>query len=190
MIAKIKFFLYSSKYRKMVTRRVLGKLKKIVYTPVAYVQAQLRVRKFLNEHPDNWDRYAEWRRLENQVAENNQIREMMKRKQGVVHNMVQMQLWMITYIAKNDPENKNRKLEKLSLEDIERNFISFQENLLEGIEECKNLGAKVPDEFPEMVRCCKYDYCKSVPEFENFSEGMCSLLGNVDFGPCDLNCNV
>ena len=187
MIAKMKLFLYSVEYRKVVVKRVVFTLGRCVVKPIAYVKAKLDVWKFLREHPDNWDRYVEWRRVENQHAECERIRKLMEYHKQVVDSITQMNLWMLIYVEKNDPKNKNERIKLLTLEQIEKKFTSFQEKALEGIENCIELGAMIPDEFPELVRVCKFNYCKSMTELDNFSEGMCSLLGNFSLGKNDLN---
>ena len=93
-----------------------------------------------------------------------------------------MQISMLTNIAKHDPLIEAKKAKDVPTEEIKKQFQEYKQKALEGIEECKNLGAVMPEELTVLVQGCNYDSCKSVAELKEFSGKLCEQLENFDFG--------
>ena len=150
--------------------------------PVIYVKAYFGARKFLKEHPDNWDRYVAMKEMEGEMAENERLYQITELRMNMRHNLTQMQIAMLIYIAKVDPLLDVEKAKETSFEEIEEQFLDFKQKSLDDIEACQKLGAVMPDELVEFVQVCNYDSCESVPDLKAFSEQLAVFLENFDYG--------
>ena len=182
MKAGIELFLHSSEYRKIFFGTIVRRIQRTVFWPITYIKARLYARKFLKEHPDNWDRYLEMKKIEEQIEENDRLYKITELRMLIRHNLTLMQIKMLTYIAKIDPLVDDPKAKEEPVEKIKKEFHDYKQNALEGIEECKKLGGVMPDALSEIIRGCTFDSCESINELKEFSNRLCEQLEEFDFG--------
>lgn len=182
MKTKLALFLSSSSYRKMIYTSVGRRIRNFVLWPIMYVRAWIKAKRFLKEHPDNWERFVEMKKMEEEINENDRLYKLTEHRMKLKSNLTLMQISMLTNIAKNDPLQKVKNAKEVSTEEIKKQFEDYKQKALDNIEACKKLGAVMPDELTVMIQGCTYDACESVPELRAFSEALCKQLEEFDFG--------
>ena len=178
----IELFLHSSTYRKQCIHIALRRIRRVLMKPIIYVRAYIGARKFLKEHPDNWERYVAMKNLEKETAENDRIYKITELRMDIRHNLTQMQIAMLIYIAKVDPLLDVEKAKEMSQDEINEQFMDYKKKTLEGIDACMKLGAVMPEELSELIQGCAYDSCETVLSLRAFSEQLATLLEDFDFG--------
>lgn len=179
---RIKLFLKFPEYRKMKLKYLWLNFCRKVTLPVRLLKSRVKAQKFLKEHPNRWERYVEIKETEKKVAEDERYLKLTDLRMSITHNLTQMQIRMLVYIAKTNPTFDVEKAKQTPLEQIKNSFTEYQKLALNSIEECEKLGAIVPEELFKEIQNCNYNSFHSVTELRAFSYKLRELEEMFDYG--------
>lgn len=175
-VIRLKRFLKSRKFRRMYLKNVKETIKNCVKTPFMYFKAVYDTIKLYIDYPDKWDRYVEFREMENKV----EIKKA-KETKAIAYIKLTGAFYMFDVALLSYCSYLNR--DDLTKEDYEilfSDFKQFKEEFKKYASELEEMGVVIPKELKSIVEETKIDRFNNFTEYKQFSNQIEDIFNKID----------